>query len=180
MPDGPHTVAAYEIEDVPVPAASHKQLQLVPAASTGELQPVSVRAVSGRPFKPGQSGNPAGRKPGSKNRLSELFIEAMRSDFAEHGAAAIAQLRERDPGTYLSAVRSMIPNHIMVENADKLPTVDDALLSDDEFAATIDGEGNPLEHAARQARRNRAFELFASGRFATMREALISLGAAIP
>ena len=145
------------------------------AASTA-----AVQRVIGKPFAPGKSGNPAGRKPGSRNRISELFISAMREDFAEHGADAIAALRERDPATYLAAIRSMISPHTMVENADKLPTVNDAALSDAEFAAAIDSEGNPLEQAAQQARRQKAFELLAAGRYRTMREAMIAVGATIP
>ena len=175
MPDGLHTVTTCEIErGIQHSEPYGEQRQLVPV-DTGSIQV----ANHGR-FALGVSGNAKGRPKGSHNKLSELFILAMREDFAEHGPSAIAQLRERDPGQYLAAIRSMIPANTMADNADKLPTVDDAVLSDAEFAATIDGEGNPLEHAAVQARRNRAFELFASGRHATMREAMIACGAAIP
>lgn len=151
--------------------------QLIPTASTGGLQPVNGKSVSGRPFKPGQSGNPAGRRPGSRNRLSELLIAAMREDFAEHGPSAIAQLRERDPGSYLAAVRSMIPAHTIAEDADKLPALNDAELSDAEWAAAIDAEGNPHELSTRQARRNRAMQLVLDGRAASVQDAMRSLGA---
>lgn len=145
--------------------------QLTVAAPSASLQ-----RVVGKPFKPGQSGNPAGRKPGTRNKLSELFITAMRSDFAEHGADAIAQLRERDPATYLAAIRGMIPQHVIAEDADKLP-IDDAELSDDEWAAVTDADGNPLEQAMRQARRNKAMLLVLEGKAASAREALAMLGA---
>src|SRR5262245_33082869 len=36
------------------------------------------------PWKPGQSGNPAGRPKGSRNRLSEDFIRAFAEDFEVH------------------------------------------------------------------------------------------------
>ena len=179
MADGPLTVVAYEIERGIQPNAPNgEQRQLVPMPDAAPT--AIVQRVIGKPFEKGNSGNPAGRKPGSRNRISELFISAMRDDFAQRGADAIAALRERDPATYLAAIRGMIPAHTMVENADKLPTVNDAEWSDAEFAAMIDGGGNPLEQAARQARRNKAFDLFSSGKLPTMRAAMIAVGATLP
>ena len=43
-------------------------------------QPAPGRG-SGRPFQPGQSGNPAGRPPGSKNRFSAAFQEVVGEQF---------------------------------------------------------------------------------------------------
>ncbi len=43
-------------------------------------------------FLPGYAPNPAGRTPGSRNRLSETFIAALCDDFEEHGAEAIAEV----------------------------------------------------------------------------------------
>ena len=151
--------------------------QLAVAVSTGGLQPVTRKTVSGRPFKPGQSGNPAGRKPGSRNKLSELFVAAMREDFAEHGPSAIAALRDRDPATYLAAIRSMIPTHIVAENAETPSAVDLDSLSDPEWAEAMDTDGNPHERAMRQARRNKAVEMVLGGKAISVREAMRLLGA---
>ena len=49
------------------------------------------------PWKPGESGNPAGRPKGSRNKLSEEFVAEVYADWCEHGAAAIETVRERDP-----------------------------------------------------------------------------------
>ena len=81
-------------------------------ASTGEKQipPQFAETV----FKPGQSGNPAGRKPGSRNKLGEAFIAAMYDDFTEHGADVIEKVRIEKPDQYLKVVASILPQQLNV------------------------------------------------------------------
>ena len=64
--------------------------------------------LRGRPFQPGQSGNPAGRPVGSRNKLCEGFIDALSRDFAQHGAGVIAKVREEHPSAYLRLVASLV------------------------------------------------------------------------
>ncbi|WP_439393333.1 DUF5681 domain-containing protein [Bradyrhizobium sp. PMVTL-01] len=40
------------------------------------------------PWQPGQSGNPKGRALGSRNRMSESFLEDLRATWEKHGAHA--------------------------------------------------------------------------------------------
>lgn len=61
-------------------------------------------------FKPGQSGNPAGRPKGSRNALSEAFIAAVFQDFAKHGIASIAAMRVEKPNEYAKMIASLIPS----------------------------------------------------------------------
>ena len=60
-------------------------------------------------FRPGQSGNPAGRPKGARHRLSECFIHALADDFAEHGADVIRQVRDSDPTAYLAIIARVLP-----------------------------------------------------------------------
>ena len=63
-------------------------------------------------FKPGQSGNPAGRPKGARSKLGEAFLEAMLVDFAEHGAVVITKVRDEKPDQYLKVVASILPKEI--------------------------------------------------------------------
>jgi hypothetical protein len=70
------------------------------------------------PWKPGQSGNPKGRPPGSRNKLGEAFVEALYRDFVEHGAKAIEICRETKPDVYLTVISKIIPKEHNLNKSD--------------------------------------------------------------
>ena len=65
-------------------------------------------------FKPGQSGNPAGRPVLSRNKLGERFVEDLYLDWREHGAEVIEAVRVNDPSTYLKVVASLLPKDVHI------------------------------------------------------------------
>lgn len=74
-------------------------------ASTGRKQGAHL-------FKPGQSGNPAGRQKGSRNKLSEAFLRELADDFEKHGRDAVQRVRDEKPDQYLKVIAAIVPKEI--------------------------------------------------------------------
>ena len=85
------------------------------------------------PFQKGQSGNPAGRPKGARNKLSEDFLVKLCEDFRTHGAAVIAEVRESRPQDYLRVVASILPKGLHLTSDRRSLTE----LSDDELIAIL-------------------------------------------
>jgi hypothetical protein len=65
--------------------------------------------VIGRPFQPGQSGNPAGRPRSARSRHSENFLATFASDFEAHGPQVIEKVRTEMPHVYLKIAADLLP-----------------------------------------------------------------------
>lgn len=64
-----------------------------------------------KPFPPGNRANPGG-VPRAKNKISTKFLNYLCKDFEEHGEQAISELREKDPGRYLTIIASLVPKDV--------------------------------------------------------------------
>jgi hypothetical protein len=67
-------------------------------------------------FRPGQSGNPAGRPKGTRNKVSEKLLEALALDFDAHGKEVIETVRAERPHEYLKIVASLVPKQMEIES----------------------------------------------------------------
>lgn len=85
----------------------------------------------GRPFKPGQSGNPQGRPLGSRHKLGEDLITALAKDFEKHGESVVRMVREEKPDQYLKVIASLLPKEVEI----KRTTLDG--LTDDELSTGL-------------------------------------------
>ncbi len=73
-------------------------------------------AVSRTSWKPGETGNPNGRLPGARSKLTGMFVRALAEDFEEHGVLAIERARTTDPVQYLKVVASLVPKEVTGED----------------------------------------------------------------
>jgi hypothetical protein len=69
-------------------------------------------------FKPGQSGNPAGRPKGSRNKLSEAFLKVLAEDFEAHGEKVIERLRTEQPAQYANVIAKLMPKLMELSGPD--------------------------------------------------------------
>ena len=90
-------------------------------------------------FKPGTA-NLAGRRPGTRVRLSGDFITALAADFAEGGAAAIKITRIENPDIYCRLIASILPREFTLEDNRMTD------LSDEELDFVIGFAKRQLEH----------------------------------
>ena len=94
-------------------------------------------------WQPGQSGNPAGRLRGSRNKLTEEVICALLRDFRKHGEKAIAKVRREQPGVYLRCLTLLIPREHRLERTNLLKE-----LTDEQLEAMIEYLKTSLEAQA--------------------------------
>jgi len=80
--------------------------------SAANSEPTEKKHSGLIPYKPGQSGNPAGRPKGARNKLGTEFLEKMLKDFQEHGESVIETVRTEKPDQYLKVVASILPKEI--------------------------------------------------------------------
>ena len=77
----------------------------LPADNTAPETPRNPNLMP--PWQPGQSGNPAGRPKGARNKLTEDFFKALMEDFEENGVKAIQLMRAERPGDYAKMIAAL-------------------------------------------------------------------------
>jgi hypothetical protein len=100
------------------------------------------RRVIGRPFKPGQSGNPAGRKPGSRVKLEEIFVADLVDAWRLHGKAALDAVATKEPAKFAQIAASVLPKQTQNTRIHKLE-----LMTDRELAELLEATDAQMEAA---------------------------------
>jgi hypothetical protein len=123
-----------KFEAIPLAKAANPANELAPLAGLAPGQEVSTRDANGR-FLTGNIGG--GRPKGVRNRLSDVLFSVVVDDFIAHGAEAFAQLRQKDPATYLRLVASLVPRELILQREEG-PSVDYAELSEAEVIRLLE------------------------------------------
>ena len=77
-------------------------------------------------FEKGQA-KTGGRAKGSRNRMSNGFIEALAKEFDEHGAGAIRIARTKHPLDFLKLIASLVPKEFEITDSRLRDIPDDEL-----------------------------------------------------
>jgi hypothetical protein len=105
----------------------------------------------GVPFKPGQSGNPAGRPRGSRNRLADAFVTDLAAAWEEHGVMALTKCATAEPAKFVSIIASLLPRDVSLNVTHSV----DPLAFHDRFRQALELLGNAepapkvIEHGPR-------------------------------
>jgi hypothetical protein len=99
-------------------------------------------------WKPGQSGNPAGRPLGARAKFSETAMANLLDDWTKHGPGVLAEVRAKDPSTYLGVAFNTLPKDvaISIENRGPLDSEEGRYLRRlVDIIRTCAGDGDPMQ-----------------------------------
>jgi Family of unknown function (DUF5681) len=75
----------------------------------------------GRPWQPGQSGNPAGRPIGSRQKIAEAIIRDISVAWQTHGVDVLNKIAISDPAKFAQLAAGLIPREFQLSVEARLP-----------------------------------------------------------
>jgi hypothetical protein len=59
--------------------------------------------------------NGGGRKPGSRNKLSEAFVADVQATWEKHGAEVLERVAREEPASYLRTIAALMPKDVRLD-----------------------------------------------------------------
>jgi hypothetical protein len=79
-------------------------------------------------WRPGQSGNLAGRPKGSRNKLAEDFVADLHASWQRLGERAIERCAAEKPDVYLRVIAGLLPKNVNITTRSLDDLTDDQLM----------------------------------------------------
>jgi len=67
------------------------------------------------PFKKGESGNPAGRQAGTRNRITEAFLRDLEEHWRKYGKDTLKAAMVENPAAFVATVSKLLPKEMTLE-----------------------------------------------------------------
>jgi hypothetical protein len=101
-------------------------------------------AKVGKPTRwpPGQSGNPAGKPPGTRTAFSQGFIRDFALVWTEEGLEAVRKVAKKSPEAFVAIAARICPNDVRLTLEQAIPggmSLEDYLLMREVIAAIREG-----------------------------------------
>jgi len=93
--------------------------RLPPAFAQTGLHIAELHAL--RPWKPGESGNPAGRPIGARQKISEALLADLHVVWEEHGVSVLQRLAVTDPGKLAQIAYGLLPRDVFISVEQRTP-----------------------------------------------------------
>ena len=129
--------------------APYESLEAASLSPSPALVEMNAQKPRGRPFAPGQSGNPLGRPKGSRNRVTEVVEALIHNNGEALGTKALEKALEGDRIMLQALLNRVVPvrrDHTVEFDLPKVETAADALAASSAvLAACSRGEISPRE-----------------------------------
>jgi hypothetical protein len=78
-------------------------------------------AQRGRPWQPGQSGNPSGRPIGARQKIAEAIIADIAAEWERSGAQVLQRMAIEEPSKFAQLAAGLVPREALLTVAQRLP-----------------------------------------------------------